>query len=201
MDYEFENAALNEGFKTVCGIDEAGRGPLAGPVCAAAVILPLGLEIEGLNDSKKLSEKKREALYDIITEKAVAYNIALVDEKTIDEINILQATFKAMRNAVESLSVKPDIALIDGNQKPGLSIEQRTIVKGDAKSMSVAAASILAKVTRDRLMIKLDEEYPEYQFAKHKGYGTKLHYECLEKYGVSPVHRRTFLKKLLGDNL
>ena len=201
MDYEFENAALDEGFKTVCGIDEAGRGPLAGPVCAAAVILPLGLEIEGLNDSKKLSEKKREALYDIITEKAVAYSIALVDEKTIDEINILQATFKAMRNAVESLSVKPDIALIDGNQKPGLSIEQRTIVKGDAKSMSVAAASILAKVTRDRLMIKLDEEYPEYQFAKHKGYGTKLHYECLEKYGVSPVHRRTFLKKLLGDNL
>lgn len=201
MDYEFENAALNEGFKTVCGIDEAGRGPLAGPVCAAAVILPLDLEIEGLNDSKKLSEKKREALYDIITEKAVAYSIALVDEKTIDEINILQATFKAMRNAVEGLSVKPDIALIDGNQKPGLSIEQRTIVKGDAKSMSVAAASILAKVTRDRLMIKLDEEYPEYQFAKHKGYGTKLHYECLEKYGVSPVHRRTFLKKLLGDNL
>ena len=201
MDYEFENAALNEGFKTVCGIDEAGRGPLAGPVCAAAVILPLGLEIEGLNDSKKLSEKKREALYDIITEKAVAYNIALVDEKTIDEINILQATFKAMRNAVEGLSVKPDIALIDGNQKPGLSIEQRTIVKGDAKSMSVAAASILAKVTRDRLMIKLDEEYPEYQFAKHKGYGTKLHYECLEKYGVSPVHRRTFLKKLLGDSI
>lgn len=201
MDYEFENAALNEGFKTVCGIDEAGRGPLAGPVCAAAVILPLGLEFEGLNDSKKLSEKKREALYDIITEKAVAYSIALVDEKTIDEINILQATFKAMRNAVEGLSVKPDIALIDGNQKPGLSIEQRTIVKGDAKSMSVAAASILAKVTRDRLMIKLDEEYPEYQFAKHKGYGTKLHYECLEKYGVSPVHRRTFLKKLLGDNL
>lgn len=201
MDYEFENAALNEGFKTVCGIDEAGRGPLAGPVCAAAVILPLGLEIEGLNDSKKLSEKKREALYDIITEKAVAYSIALVDEKTIDEINILQATFKAMRNAVEGLSVKPDIALIDGNQKPGLSIEQRTIVKGDAKSMSVAAASILAKVTRDRLMIKLDEEYPEYQFAKHKGYGTKLHYECLEKYGVSPVHRRTFMKKLLGDNL
>ena len=201
MDYEFENAALNEGFKTVCGIDEAGRGPLAGPVCAAAVILPLDLEIEGLNDSKKLSEKKREALYDIITEKAVAYSIALVDEKTIDEINILQATFKAMRNAVEGLSVKPDIALIDGNQKPGLSIEQRTIVKGDAKSMSVAAASILAKVTRDRLMIKLDEEYPEYQFAKHKGYGTKLHYECLEKYGVSPVHRRTFLKKLLGDSI
>ena len=201
MDYEFENAALNEGFKTVCGIDEAGRGPLAGPVCAAAVILPLGLEIEGLNDSKKLSEKKREALYDIITEKAVAYSIALVDEKTIDEINILQATFKAMRNAVEGLIVKPDIALIDGNQKPGLSIEQRTIVKGDAKSMSVAAASILAKVTRDRLMIKLDEEYPEYQFSKHKGYGTKLHYECLEKYGVSPVHRRTFLKKLLGDNV
>lgn len=201
MDYEFENAAIEEGYKVVCGIDEAGRGPLAGPVCAAAVILPSGLEIEGLNDSKKLSEKKREALYDIIKEKAVAYSIALVDEKTIDEINILQATFLAMRNAVDGLSVKPDIALIDGNQKPGLSIEQRTIVKGDAKSMSVAAASILAKVTRDRFMLELDKQYPQYQFAKHKGYGTKLHYECIAEHGVSPVHRRTFLKKILGDNL
>lgn len=201
MDYEYEYAALSEGFNVVCGIDEAGRGPLAGPVCAAAVILPIGLEIEGLNDSKKLTEKKREMLYDIITEKAVAYSIALVDEKTIDEINILQATFTAMRNAVAGLSVKPDIALIDGNQKAGLSIEQRTIVKGDAKSMSIAAASVLAKVTRDRFMLKLDEVYPEYQFAKHKGYGTKLHYECIEKYGVSPVHRQTFLKKLLGDSL
>lgn len=200
MDYEFENVAVAEGFKVVCGIDEAGRGPLAGPVCAAAVILPLGLEIEGLNDSKKLSEKKREALFDIIKEKAVAYSIALVDEKTIDEINILQATFMAMRNAVDGLLVKPDIALIDGNQKPGLSIEQRTVVKGDAKSMSIAAASILAKVTRDRFMLEIDKKYPQYQFAKHKGYGTKLHYECIAEYGVSDVHRRSFLKKIIGDN-
>lgn len=201
MDYEFENKAYADGYKTVCGIDEAGRGPLAGPVCAAAVILPEGLIIEGLNDSKKLSEKKREALYDVITEKAVAYGIAMVDEKTIDEINILQATFLAMRNAVDALSVKPDCALIDGNQKPGLSIEERTIIKGDAKSMSVAAASILAKVTRDRYMLELDEKYPEYQFNKHKGYGTKLHYECIEKFGASEVHRRTFLKKILGDDV
>ena len=201
MDYEYENAARKEGYRIVCGIDEAGRGPLAGPVCAAAVILPEGLIIEGLNDSKKLSEKKREALFDVITENAVSYGIALVDEKTIDEINILQATFLAMRNAVDALSVKPDLALIDGNQKPGLSIEQRTIIKGDAKSMSVAAASILAKVTRDRFMLSLDEKYPEYKFKKHKGYGTALHYEMLEKYGVSPVHRRTFLKKILGDAL
>lgn len=199
MDYEFENSAISEGFRIVCGIDEAGRGPLAGPVCAAAVILPVGLEIEGLNDSKKLSEKKRDILFDIIKEKAVAYSIAMVDEKVIDEINILQATFLAMRNAVEGLSVKPDIALIDGNQKPGLSIEQRTIVKGDAKSMSVAAASILAKVTRDRYMIELDEKYPQYQFKKHKGYGTKLHYECINQFGVSDVHRKTFLKKILGE--
>lgn len=199
MDYEFENAAHADGYKAVCGIDEAGRGPLAGPVCAAAVILPEGLIIEGLNDSKKLSEKKREALYDVITEKAVAYGIAMVSEKTIDEINILQATFLAMRNAVDALSVKADCALIDGNQKPGLSIEERTIIKGDAKSMSVAAASILAKVTRDRYMLELDEKYPEYQFKKHKGYGTKLHYECIEKFGVSEVHRRTFLKKFFGE--
>lgn len=195
MDYEFEKQAISDGFISVCGVDEAGRGPLAGPVCAAAVILPLDCEIEGLNDSKKLSEKKRDALYDIIKEKAVAYSIAMVDEKTIDEINILQATFKAMREAVNGLSVKPDLALIDGNQKPQSGIEERTVVKGDAKSMSIAAASVLAKVTRDRFMLELDEKYPEYQFKKHKGYGTKLHYEALEKYGVSPVHRVTFLKK------
>lgn len=196
MDYEFEKQAISDGFISVCGVDEAGRGPLAGPVCAAAVILPLDCEIEGLNDSKKLSEKKRDTLYDIIKEKAVAYSIAMVDEKTIDEINILQATFKAMREAVNGLPVKPDLALIDGNQKPQSGIEERTVVKGDAKSMSIAAASVLAKVTRDRFMLELDEKYPEYQFKKHKGYGTKLHYEALEKYGVSPVHRVTFLKKL-----
>ncbi len=199
MNYDFEYEAIKSGYPIVCGIDEAGRGPLAGPVCAAAVILPTGLEIDGLNDSKKLSEKKREELYDVITEKAVAYSVALVDEKTIDEINILQATFLAMRNAVDGLSVKPDIALIDGNMKPGLDIEEKTIVKGDAKSMSVAAASILAKVTRDRYMLELDRKYPQYQFAKHKGYGTKLHYECIAEYGISEVHRKTFLRKLTGD--
>ncbi|MEG1819351.1 MAG: ribonuclease HII [Oscillospiraceae bacterium] len=197
MTYEYEQQALNEGFKLVCGIDEAGRGPLAGPVFAAAVILPMGCEIDGINDSKKLSEKKREQLFDIITEKALAYSIATSTEKEIDEINILRATFLAMNRAVDGLLLKPDIALIDGNQKPGLEIEQRTIVKGDAKSISIAAASILAKVSRDRYMLKLAQVYPEYHFEKHKGYGTKLHYEMLEEYGVSDIHRRTFLKKIL----
>lgn len=199
MTYEYEKQAIAEGFHTVCGIDEAGRGPLCGPVCAAAVILPVDCEIEGINDSKKLSEKKREKLYDEITEKAVCYAVSMVPADVIDEINILQATFLAMRNAVSSLSVKPDIALIDGNQKPGLPIEQRTIVKGDAKSISIAAASILAKVTRDRYMLETDKKYPEYKFAQHKGYGTKLHYEMLNEYGLCPEHRRTFLKKFLGD--
>lgn len=199
MTYEYEKEALSQGFKCVCGIDEAGRGPLCGPVCAAAVILPIDCEIEGINDSKKLSEKKRDALYDVITQKAIAYSVVMVDAATIDEINILQATFKAMREAVDRLAVKPDIALIDGNGKPGLSIEERTIVKGDAKSISVAAASILAKVTRDRYCIELDKKYPEYQFAKHKGYGTKLHYEMIAQYGICPEHRRTFLKKILGE--
>lgn len=197
MDYSYEQNALNKGYKTVCGIDEAGRGPLAGPVYAAAVILPMGLEIEGLNDSKKLSEKKREALFDIICEKSVAYSIGIATEKEIDEINILNATFLAMNRAVEGLSVKPDYALVDGNRHPGLSIPDETIVKGDGKSMSVAAASIIAKVSRDRFMLKIAEEYPEYCFEKHKGYGTALHYEMIEKYGVSPVHRKSFLKKVL----
>lgn len=195
INYDFEKEELENGYSVICGVDEAGRGPLAGPVCAAAVILPTDCEIEGLNDSKKLTEKKRDALYDVIKEKAIAYSIALVDEKTIDEINILQATFKAMREAINSLEPKPDIALIDGNAKPNSGIAERTVVKGDAKSMSIAAASVLAKVTRDRLMLEIDEKYPEYQFKKHKGYGTKLHYEALEKYGPSPVHRMTFLKK------
>lgn len=199
MTYEYEKEALSQGFKCVCGIDEAGRGPLCGPVCAAAVILPIDCEIEGINDSKKLSEKKRDALYGVITQKAIAYSVVMVDAATIDEINILQATFKAMREAVDRLTVKPDIALIDGNGKPGLSIEERTIVKGDAKSISIAAASILAKVTRDRYCIELDKKYPEYQFAKHKGYGTKLHYEMIAQYGICPEHRRTFLKKILGE--
>ena len=198
MTYEYEKQAIAEGFEVVCGVDEAGRGPLCGPVCAAAVILPMDCEIEGINDSKKLSEKKRDMLYDIIKEKALAYSVVMVDAKTIDEINILQATFKAMREAVESLSIKADIALIDGNQKPGLSIEERTLVKGDAKSISIAAASILAKVTRDRYCIEMDEKYPQYQFAKHKGYGTKLHYEMIAEHGICEEHRRSFLKKILG---
>ena len=196
-DSFYENEARQDGFKIICGIDEAGRGPLCGPVCAAAVILPPDCELEGLNDSKKLSEKKREALYDIIKEQAVAYGIAMASAQEIDEINILQATFLAMRRAVALLDVQPDCALIDGNGKPGLSIEQRTIVKGDSKSVSVAAASILAKVTRDRYMKEMDSQYPQYAFAQHKGYGTKLHYEKLAEYGLCPEHRRTFLKKIL----
>ena len=200
MDYSYEKLAIEKGFKTICGIDEAGRGPLAGPVYAAAVILPIDLEIDGLNDSKKLTEKKREALFDIICEKAIAYSIGIATEEEIDEINILKATFLAMRRAVEGLSVSPDYALIDGNQHPGLAIADETVVKGDAKSMSIAAASILAKVSRDRFMLQIAEKYPEYCFEKHKGYGTKLHYEMIEKYGVAPVHRKSFLKKILGEN-
>ncbi len=199
MDYSFEKQAIENGAKVVCGIDEAGRGPLAGPVFAAAVILPVDCEIDGLNDSKKLSEKKRDLLFDEIIEKAVAYGIASVDEKTIDEINILQSDFLAMRKAVEKLEGKADFALIDGNQYPNTGLKELCIVKGDSKSPSIAAASILAKVSRDRFMTELDKKYPEYQFARHKGYGTKLHYECIEKYGVSPVHRKTFLKKILGE--
>lgn len=200
MDYSFEENALSKGFKTICGIDEAGRGPLAGPVYAAAVILPLGLEITGLNDSKKLSEKKREELFDVICEKAVDFSIGIADEKEIDEINILNATFLAMKRAVDGLKIKPDYALIDGNRYPRIGgVTEETIVKGDGKSMSVAAASILAKVSRDRYMLEIAEKYPQYCFEKHKGYGTKLHYEMLEKYGISPVHRKTFLKKLFGE--
>lgn len=200
MDYSFEENALSKGFKTICGIDEAGRGPLAGPVYAAAVILPLGLEITGLNDSKKLSEKKREELFDVICEKAVDFSIGIADEKEIDEINILNATFLAMKRAVDGLKIRPDYALIDGNRYPRIGgVTEETIVKGDGKSMSVAAASILAKVSRDRYMLEIAEKYPQYCFEKHKGYGTKLHYEMLEKYGISPVHRKTFLKKLLGE--
>lgn len=198
MDYLYEKAALDSGYKVVCGIDEAGRGPLAGPVYAAAVILPLDLEIEGLNDSKKLSEKKREMLFDIICEKAVDYSIGVATEQEIDEINILNATFLAMHRAVEGLKIKPDYALIDGNQHPRIPfVTEETVIKGDAKSMSIAAASILAKVSRDRFMLSMASEYPEYEFEKHKGYGTKVHYERLEQYGVSPIHRVTFLKKIL----
>ena len=195
-DYSYEKAAETSGFKLICGVDEAGRGPLAGPVCAAAVILPEGLEIEGLNDSKKLSEKKREQLFDIITEKAIAYCVAYGTLEEIEEKNILQATFLAMNRAIEGLEIKADFALIDGNKIPtGIKIPAAAIVKGDAKSMSIAAASILAKVSRDRLLMEYDAMYPEYQFAKHKGYGTKLHYEMLDTYGPCPQHRKTFLKK------
>lgn len=196
-DYEYEAKASSLGYVNICGVDEAGRGPLAGPVYAAAVILPQGLVIEGLNDSKKLSEKKRELLYDKVIESAVAWSVGVATEQEIDEVNILQATHLAMKRAVEGLSVKADFALIDGNRMPPLDIAGETVIKGDSLSMSIAAASIIAKVTRDRFMLELDEKYPEYLFAKHKGYGTALHYEMIEKHGISPVHRRSFLKKLL----
>ena len=198
VGYEYEKKALEQGFKSICGIDEAGRGPLAGPVFAAAVILPVGLEIEGLNDSKKLSEKKRESLFDVIISNASAYSVAYADHAEIDEINILNATFLAMTRAVNGLKIPADFALVDGNRVPkGLSVPCETIVKGDGISGSIAAASILAKVSRDRVMKKADEIYPEYMFAKHKGYPTALHRELVNKYGPCPIHRLTFLKKVL----
>ena len=193
--WQYEDACFGRGFGCVCGIDEAGRGPLAGPVCAAAVVLPKHLEIEGLNDSKKLSDKRRRALYDVICEQAVCWSVAFADEKEIDEINILQATFLAMRRALDGLSVRPDIALVDGNRDPGLGVETETIVGGDGKSASIAAASILAKVTRDRLMEQYAEQYPAYGFEIHKGYGTKRHYAAIAEHGPCPIHRMTFLKK------
>lgn len=199
-DLELEKAAKISGFEYICGVDEAGRGPLAGPVCAAAVILPEDCEIEGLNDSKKISEKKREALFDIICERAVSYSIAFGTLEEIEEYNILEATFLAMNRAIEGLDIKADFALIDGNRVPrDIKIPCQTVIKGDAKSCSVAAASILAKVTRDRLLLEYDEKYPEYNFKKHKGYGTKEHTDLILKYGPCPIHRMSFLKKLLGD--
>jgi ribonuclease HII len=194
--FEYEEKHYSEGFNSVCGVDEAGRGPLCGPVVAAAVILPLGLEIERLNDSKKLSEKKREALFDVICEKAIAYSIAEASPAEIDEINILNASMLAMRRAVEGLGVKADFALIDGNCSRGFEIPTETVVKGDAKSYSIAAASILAKVTRDRGCIELDREYPEYGIAKHKGYPTKDHMDAVRQYGPAPIYRKSFLKFL-----
>lgn len=197
-DYEFEKAAVNSGFSCICGVDEAGRGPLAGPVCAAAVILPENAVIEGLNDSKKLSEKKREALYDVIKEKAIAFCVAYGTLEEIETLNILQATFLAMNRAIDGLAVKPDFALIDGNRVPkDIKIPCETVVKGDGKAMSVAAASVLAKVTRDRLMLEYDKKYPEYDFKKHKGYGTKEHTELIKKYGPCEIHRMSFLKNIL----
>lgn len=196
MTYEYENLYKSQGFSVVCGVDEAGRGPLAGPVFAAAVILPDGLEDIGLNDSKKLTEKKRDELFSIIKEKATAWSVASADEKEIDALNILNATFLAMKRAVDGLAVRPDIALVDGNRRPHTGIKEKTIIKGDAKSVSIAAASVLAKVSRDRFMLELDKQYPDYRFAKHKGYPTALHYEMIKKYGISPVHRMSFLKTL-----
>ena len=190
--YAYEKRAGEQGFSAVCGIDEAGRGPLAGPVCAAAVILPPDCDIPGLNDSKKLSEKKREALFPVIQEKALAFGIGWATAEEIDRVNILQATFLAMARAVEALPTPADYALVDGNRMPPLPIPGETIVKGDATSASIAAA----KVSRDRLLRRLDEEHPEYGFAKHKGYGTKAHYEAIRKYGLLPEHRRGFLKNL-----
>jgi len=195
----YEQTAEAEGYSCICGVDEAGRGPLAGPVFAAAVIMPSGLIIEGVNDSKKISEKKRTELFDIIRERALAYGIAAVSESEIDSINILQATYLAMERAVASLDIAPDIIFVDGNRlPPHLPCEGRTIVKGDALSHSIACASILAKVARDSYMIHLDEQYPQYGFAKHKGYGTAAHVDALRTHGISPVHRRSFLKKISG---
>ncbi len=191
---KFENEAYSNGYTCICGVDEAGRGPLAGPVFAAAVVLRKGQIIDGVNDSKKLSEKKREILFDKIKEEAWCYSIASVDEKTIDEINILNATFLAMQKAVEGLKINPDYAMVDGNKTPDLDITSEAVVKGDANSVSIAAASILAKVSRDRYMLEMAEKYPEYQFEKHKGYGTKLHYQMLDEFGPSEIHRQTFLK-------
>ena len=198
--WNFEHAAMEEGFSLICGVDEAGRGPLAGAVCAAAVILPPDLELEGLNDSKKLSEKRREALYPLICEQALAYGIAFASEQEIDELNILQATFLAMRRAVGQLGQKPDLALVDGNREPDFGgIPVRTIIKGDSRSANIAAASILAKVTRDRFMLEQDAVYPQYGFAVHKGYGTQKHYAALREFGPCPIHRRSFLKKFYGE--
>ena len=197
--WEIENTFFEKGVKLICGVDEAGRGPLAGPVCAAAVILPAGIELPGLNDSKKLSDKKRRELYPLIKESALAYGIAFSDHKQIDEINILQATYLAMERAIAALSVRPELALIDGNRAKDFGLPVQTVVHGDSLSASIAAASILAKVTRDDVMLQMAEQYPGYGFEIHKGYGTKAHYEALAKLGPSPIHRMSFLKKLYGE--
>ena len=194
--WELENEIYDSGVELICGVDEAGRGPLAGPVCAAAVILPRGLEIEGLNDSKKLSEKKRDKLFDAICAEAVSYGIAFASVEEIEEVNILNAAMLAMNRAIEKLSVKPTLALIDGNRDSAINMPSRCVVKGDAKCADIAAASILAKVTRDRYMLEMAVKYPEYHFEKHKGYGTKLHYEALREYGPCEIHRLSFLRKM-----
>lgn len=195
--FEIEDKLYSEGYNFVCGVDEAGRGPLCGPVVAAAVILPKDEYIEGVNDSKKLTEKKREKLYDDIMMKAVAVSIGISDVDVIEKVNILNATKLAMKQAIEKLSIKPDYVLIDGNQMIDINIKAETVVSGDAKSESIAAASIIAKVTRDRMLIEFDKKYPEYGFAKHKGYGTKSHIEAIQKYGLTDIHRPSFCKKFV----
>lgn len=197
--WQIEDELKLRGVGAICGVDEAGRGPLAGPVCAAAVILPEHLQIPGLNDSKKLSDKKRRDLFPIIKEQAIAYGIAFATVEEIDEINILQATFLAMERAVAQLNGQADFALIDGNREPKLDIESMAVVKGDSRSASIAAASIFAKVTRDDYMEELASQYPQYGFEVHKGYGTRRHYQALEEFGMCPAHRRSFLKKFYGQ--
>ena len=197
--WQIEEQMFAEGFSVVCGVDEAGRGPLAGPVCAAAVILPPHLEIPGLNDSKKLTDKRRRELFPVIQEKAIAYGIGFASHEEIDEINILQATFLAMERALSQLKVRPDLALIDGNREKDFGIPVRTVIKGDSLSANIAAASVLAKVSRDELMEQMAQEYPQYSFEVHKGYGTKAHYEALRQYGPCPIHRMSFLKKFYGE--
>lgn len=194
--WELENEIYDSGIELICGVDEAGRGPLAGPVCAAAVILPRGFVIEGLNDSKKLSEKKRDALFDVIKESAISYGIAFATVEEIEEFNILSATMLAMNRAIAQLDPKPQLALIDGNRNKEIEINSQCVVKGDSRCADIAAASILAKVTRDRYMLEMAEKYPQYHFEKHKGYGTKLHYEALREHGPSEIHRMSFLRKI-----
>ena len=198
--WKLETELFDLGYSAVCGIDEAGRGPLAGPVCAAAVILPRNLEIPGLDDSKKLSDKRRRELFPMIKEQAVAYGIGFADHREIDEINILQATFLAMKRALAAMEKAPDFALIDGNRKTEFGLPVKAVVKGDSLSANIAAASVLAKVSRDDLMEAMANEYPQYGFEIHKGYGTKMHYEALRTYGPCPIHRMTFLKKFYGNN-
>lgn len=197
--WEIEDSLYADGIQVICGVDEAGRGPLAGPVCAAAVILPAHLEIPGLTDSKKLTDKKRRELFPVIQEQAIAYGIGLASEQEIDEINILQATFLAMQRAIDQLNGKADMALIDGNREKDFGLPVKTVIKGDSLSANIAAASVLAKVTRDNIMTELAETYPQYGFDIHKGYGTKAHYAALTAHGPSPIHRMTFLKKFYGQ--
>lgn len=197
--WEIEDLHFENGLRVICGVDEAGRGPLAGPVCAAAVILPPHIQIPGLNDSKKLSDKKRRELFPVIKEQAIAYGIGIATQEEIDEINILQATFLAMERAMAQLQLKPELALIDGNRERDFGVPVQTVVKGDSRSASIAAASVLAKVTRDDLMLELAKEYPQYGFEIHKGYGTKAHYAALREHGPCAIHRMTFLKKFYGN--